>query len=378
MPVTPSGASNGSAVIHVERNGPSVQDLKACMPAEARARSARTGMRLFAASMCFYLGCVALLVALPWWWAKALLGPATGLAIGTVFIVAHDAGHGALTPHPKLNEWFARVAFAVCLHPLVSWEYSHNGLHHGWTNLRGRDPAFAPVTKDEYDAFSWTRRVRERTYRSMIGILLFYLFDVWWKVEMFPTAIHRSKIDARGSFTFDRRFVCIGLLLQMGVILACASVPGAVPRWSTGTLAALLIVGIAWPYFWFFWLLAFFTFQQHTNPRVAWFDNQEEWSFFRGQIQGTVHLQFPRVVEFFLSDIMHHTAHHVDPKIPIYNLASSQRALEASYGDDIVRHRWTPVWYWRLFRTCQLYDYRSRRWMSYDGEYTTPVADLGI
>jgi omega-6 fatty acid desaturase (delta-12 desaturase) len=341
------------------------------MPAGARERSTRKGMLVFARAYLGWLTVFALMLFAHDWSLKLLAGAAVGLFAGISFVIGHDACHGSLTPHRQLNGWLARFAFGPTLHPVVAWDYSHNVLHHGWTNLRGRDPAYGPFTKAEYDALPAWRRLMERAYRNMLGVGLFYCIEIWCKAEMFPSKAYRDHLARRGSFSFDRTFVVAFFCLQSTAVMLLSRVPlPAVPS-SSGTLLLLVLTSILWPYAVSFCLLGFFTFQQHTHPTVAWYTDPVRWSFFRGQIQGTVHIEFPRVVEYLINNVMQHTAHHVDPKIPIYNLHASQLALEAAFGGDILVEQWTLRGYRRLFQVCQLYDFDARRWVGYDGRYTS-------
>jgi omega-6 fatty acid desaturase (delta-12 desaturase) len=69
---------------------------------------------------------------------------------------------------------------------------------------------------------------------------------------------------------------------------------------------------------------------------------------------------------------MEHTAHHVDTRVPLYNLADAQRAVEAAYGEEnVIVERFTFAGVARTFGACQLYDYEAHRWLSFDGRPTT-------
>jgi acyl-lipid omega-6 desaturase (Delta-12 desaturase) len=353
---------------------PKIADIKASIPDAMRQRSIGAGMKVFIGTYLLWLVAFAAMLLAPEWWSKLLAGTVVALAAGMLFVVAHDAAHGALTPKPALNRWLARLAFAPGLQPMVSWEYSHNVLHHGWTNLRGRDPVYAPLTKAEYDVLPRWRRFLERVYRSLFGVALLYLIEIWWKLEIAPGTDHRKAIDARGSFRFDGAVVAVFICVQVAAILGLSTLPDGVGRGNVSTVALLVGTSVLWPYAVFFWILGFLTFQHHTHPRVAWYNDQQEWNFYRGQIQGTVHIKFPWPIEFLLHDIMDHNAHHVDPKIPLYHVARSQTALETAYGSHVITERWTPAYYWRLCRTCQLYDYDSKRWVGFDGRFTSDTA----
>ena len=117
--------------------------------------------------------------------------------------------------------------------------------------------------------------------------------------------------------------------------------------------------------------MAFVIFQHHTHPRVRWFDNEAEWSYFQSQIGGTVHVKFPRIIEMAFANIFEHTAHHADKRMPLYNLPQSQRALERQYPGDVVIQQASLSHLRDVLKRCRLYDYRANRWMDFDGRYTS-------
>ena len=109
----------------------------------------------------------------------------------------------------------------------------------------------------------------------------------------------------------------------------------------------------------------------HTHPKVRWYDRQADWSFYRSQVAGTVHVVFPKWLGVLLYNIMDHTAHHVDPKIPLYRLPESQRAIESLFVEDVIVTRFRLADALRICRQCRLYDFRRRRWLDWHGSPTS-------
>ena len=119
-------------------------------------------------------------------------------------------------------------------------------------------------------------------------------------------------------------------------------VPAAAPRirrsvWATN-LALVLVIGglcalIGWRAFvlveapfiplaggvgiWLFYV-------QHQFESTYW-ERTEEWGFNDAALHGSSHLALPKVLQFFSGNIGFHHVHHLNPKIPNYNL---QRAHE--------------------------------------------------
>src|SRR5205814_10349109 len=106
-------------------------------------------------------------------------------------------------------------------------------------------------------------------------------------------------------------------------------------HWGTVSLG-LLTTGIIVPFLLWNWLMGFVVFQHHTHPKVPWYGDESDWTFYAGQIQSVIHVELPRPVELILHNIMEHTAHHVDPRIPLYNLENAQKQLEQAYAGDLV------------------------------------------
>jgi acyl-lipid omega-6 desaturase (Delta-12 desaturase) len=72
-----------------------------------------------------------------------------------------------------------------------------------------------------------------------------------------------------------------------------------------------------------------------------------------------------------LHNILLHTAHHADPRVPLTELPTAQSTLEQAYAGAITVVFVTPAYVWNLWRVCQLYDFERHCWLSYDGNATS-------
>ena len=124
------------------------------------------------------------------------------------------------------------------------------------------------------------------------------------------------------------------------------------------------------PFTIFCWLAGFFTFQHHTHPRIRWYNSREEWSFFKAAVLGTAHVVYPWPFNLFLHHLMEH---HVDSKIPLYQLGAGQRDLESAFP-GIVVETFSLTYLSRTLSACRLYDYENHRWLDFDGKPTTESA----
>jgi omega-6 fatty acid desaturase (delta-12 desaturase) len=108
----------------------------------------------------------------------------------------------------------------------------------------------------------------------------------------------------------------------------------------------------------------------HTHPRVVW----------TGAVRAdappaaSVHVVFPRPLNWMLHRIMEHTAHHARPGIPLYELARAQALLETREPDVIVQP-WSLAFHLDTLRRCKLFDLRRKCWVGFDDAVTSAIRE---
>jgi omega-6 fatty acid desaturase (delta-12 desaturase) len=339
------------------------------LPPERRRRSTLRGSWCFARSAAILAGLFIGALIAPVWWLRLACLAGLPFAIGALFVVGHDAAHQSLTPSAWLNHLIGRLALLPAFHPYTSWVHAHNRLHHGGTCLKGTHPDFVPLSKEEFDGLPRWRRMLERLYRSPLGVGVPYATEFYPRYLLFPGRGHRSPHSAQ--LQLDRllvlAFLCLQLWWAYGLV---GAVHGAADR----ALYAAAVVAVPWALWIYFIGIA--SFLQHTHPRGAWYDDPEEWRFYKVQLHSSTHVLLPRPFGAILHNIMDHPAHHIDPGIPLYELPESQRLLEGAAPAESILVPLTWGEYRRICRTCKLYDYRRHRWLDFDGRPTTTEAGL--
>lgn len=311
---------------------------------------------------------LALLAATVWLtavWAKLLAGMAAGFVIGRLFIIGHDACHQSLTPHRRLNKWLGRIAFLPSLTPYSLWDAGHNVVHHGYTNLKGVDFVWAPLTPAEFAALPAGQRLLYRIYRSGFAPGLYYLIEIWWKREFFPSSRHMP--TRRPIFVKDSALVAAFGVAWIGLMAWLASATGQ-SLWLT------LLMGFVVPFFFWNSMIGFVVYVHHTHTRVSWHDDKAAWTRAQPFVSTTVHLTFPLKIGAVLHHIMEHTAHHVDMSIPLYRLKQAQARLEELLPQRIVVQPFSWRWYFHTARECKLYDFARQSWTDFTGRLTSTRA----
>lgn len=287
-----------------------------------------------------------------------------GVALMLLLIIGHDAAHLAFVESKAINKIIARFAMSFLLHSYSQWVISHNGLHHHYTCIKDLDPAYSPLTKYEYDKLSILGRCWEQFMRSAYGIGINYLTKVWLKWLILP--INRNlKFDAKllpDIFLIFFVFVCqISIVIYIG------------EKYGDKTAFFSILFGWVFPFLISNYCIGIATYLHHTNPSVQWFKNKKEASFFDRQLLSSVRMEFPKWFNWILMGIMEHTAHHIYPNIPAYNLMKAQRTLEQyNIGNVTIIEPVTIGTYTDATKRCKLFDFDHNCWTDFDGNPTTP------
>jgi omega-6 fatty acid desaturase (delta-12 desaturase) len=340
---------------------------KSHLPATLRERRLWHGLWSFSWSLGGYLALFYGALSAPHPVIRLLCIAGMPILIGALFVVGHDAAHQSLTPVRWLNELLGRIAFLPAWHPYTSWVHAHNLLHHGWTNLKGKHPDFAPYSQAEYEAMPRWRQAAERFFRTPIGPGFNYVATFYLPHLFAPERDFRKRagwmfvIDlvwpiayAIGSYAFAYWWYSQRMDLSLHPAVVSALV--AVLPW------------LVW-----IWFMGVATFVQHTHPRIAWYDHRDEWEFYHVQLKSTTHFDMPAVNDLLLNNIMDHAAHHLDPRIPLYSLKESQRRLETEAPEHAVVVPGTIREYFDICKRCKLYDYRKHQWTDFKGRPTSPA-----
>jgi len=325
------------------------------IPRHCYERSTAKGLALVARGVALYLVAVALLAVVHTWWLVPFLWAFAGLAVAGLFVLGHDAAHGALFDSKRMNRSIGRALMLPSLHVYESWVLGHNRVHHGHTLRQGMDFVWHPVTVEEYRAMPRWKRVRHRVEWSCLGSGCYYVREVWWnKMIMFA-----SPERYRGSIRKDKRFLAVTACLVLFGTAAVGAVTGGLPD-ALWLPTKLFIV----PFLCFAWLIGFTVYVHHIAPDIRWW-SRRTWTSFAGQVEGTTVLAIPRILNVFLNNIFVHVPHHVDVRIPCYKLPAAAAAIKDAFPDAVQYDRLQLGDYLATTKACKLYDFEAQRWLRY-------------
>jgi omega-6 fatty acid desaturase (delta-12 desaturase) len=90
------------------------------------------------------------------------------------------------------------------------------------------------------------------------------------------------------------------------------------------SVTVLLLTGFVVPFLLWNWIMGAVIYFHHTHPQLAWYDDIDLWEAARDTGCNTVHAVSGKLGRV-LNNIMEHPAHHLDVRIPLYNLEAAHR-----------------------------------------------------
>lgn len=343
----------------------SLNDVRAVIPEACYQRSTARAVWALMQSAVLYLVPVVCLAFTDRWWALVVLWPLAGLGVAGVFVLGHDASHGALVESRRANRVIAQVFMAPSIHVEAAWDLGHNRIHHGYTTRQGFDFVWHPLTVDEYIALGRLARMRHRLEWSCIGSGAYFLREVWWrKMWRFNAPGKRHDAIVRDKITLGSALVLVG---------AASVILGSITGGWIGALwlpTKLFVV----PFLLFIQIIGWTVYVHHVSPEIRWW-TRRDWTQYRGQMESTTIVRIPRVVNrLWFHNIFIHVPHHVDARIPFHQLPKAAAAITDAYPDTVRSSRFSVRGYLRATKACKLYDFDAGKWLPYSAARSERVS----
>ncbi|POR37713.1 Delta(12) fatty acid desaturase [Tolypocladium paradoxum] len=327
---------------------PDISTLRAAIPKHCFQPSAATSLGylvrdiLLIASLAW--AAIALIPTIPDFPTRTIAwivyGFIQGLVCTGLWILGHEAGHGAFSKHPRLNDIVGFVAHSSLLVPYFSWKFSHHR-HHMYTGHMEKDMAFVPKTRADYlkATFAVFEMLEDTPAYQLVSLVFHQLFGWLLYLTLNVSAGHgslqmpSSSILGRSHFApnsavFRRSEAPYIVLSDIGICIAlfCLYKLSGVVGTSTVLLA------YAQPYFWVHHWLVAITYLHHTHMEVPHYDLQS-WTFVKGAL-ATVDREFGFVGRHLFHGIIeYHVVHHLFPRIPFYYAEEATEAIKPLLGD---------------------------------------------
>lgn len=233
-----------------------------------------------------------------------VLGPMAVVAAGfmvRIFILFHDCTHQSFVKTSKGNDLIGKILGILVYTAYEPWKKEHS-IHHGAVgNLDRRGVGdIWTLTTDEYKASPVYRRFLYRLFRHPA-----FLFTVA-PVFLF-TILQRIPKKTATSREVKNIWMTNLVLLVLGIGLSLLF------GWKTVVLYQLLTIAVASSAgVWLFYV-------QHQFEEVYW-EKGEDWDVAEAALKGSTFYKLPLVFEWISGYIGYHHIHHLNARIPNYNL----------------------------------------------------------
>ncbi|HSK08945.1 MAG TPA: fatty acid desaturase [Vicinamibacterales bacterium] len=243
------------------------------------------------------------------WPVIALMLPAAAFLV-RIFIIFHDCTHGSFFRSRRANRLLGYAAGLLTLTPFERWQRSHAEHHAGVGDLERRGTGDVwTLTVEEYLAAPRWKRLFYRVFRNpfvLLGIgpgFLFVLYNRWpWS---------GSNANERFSVHFTNA--------AMAVTLVAAYLTVGLPVFLATQVPTLLLAAMGGV--WLFYV-------QHQFEEAYW-ARRPDWQPIKAALEGSSYYKLPGVLQWISGSIGLHHIHHVQPRIPFYNLQQCQEAVPA-------------------------------------------------
>ncbi|TXD35643.1 hypothetical protein FRC98_15670 [Lujinxingia vulgaris] len=236
-----------------------------------------------------------------------------------IFVFQHDLGHRSAFRSARVNDVLGTLLSLITSIPFEPWRTEHHWHHNhqGRLSKRGVDNMNSPMTLDEIPERPAEARYRIKKVRPLNIFLLgahsllierrvprgFFPFR-----ESFKDAVHNREAMLRAiAWTLPAHLALHALVvLTLGWwVSVLVLVPSLVLGAGTGGVL--------------FWI-------QH-NFEHTYYAEDEEWHKANTAVYGSSYLKLGGVLRWFTADIGLHHVHHLNPRIPNYNLERARRAI---------------------------------------------------
>ena len=255
--------------------------------------------------------------------------PFLGLMLHRTFVVFHDCCHNSYTPNKTLNYAIATI-YGITTFTSTNWILDHqthhltNGNNENTYNFKFNELLY--WNKKQYAKFSTISRSIFKFFHTPVVFFSFFPLLYFFVIQRFIYALkkYRYKEKIQGSF---KEILGNHLINNISSGILC------VVLYKNNLLLHYLIA----TYIGFLINFLLF-FNQHTyNP--AYIVGNKEWTQRNSGLLGSSFIQIPKLLKYFTMGIEYHHIHHMNAKIPGYNLQKYHEEFESvsNIFDNVVK-----------------------------------------
>ena len=276
----------------------------------------------------------------PYWSVLAVSVVAAAFQV-RIFILFHDCCHGSFFGTPRANRILGYVTGILTFTPFEQWRRSH-AMHHdtvGDLDRRGVGDIWT-LTAEEFEAAPRWKQLVYRLIRNP-----FFILTLGTPIVFLISQRYFHGLDRR-----RERWSVVITNIALAAIITIAAMTIGIETYLMIQIPSTFLAGAAG--LWLFYV-------QHQFEGTYW-ARHENWDPMRAALEGSSFYELPRVLQWFTGNIGFHHVHHVQQRIPNYN-------LERCYHDVPALQKVKPLTLLASLRCARLHiwDERSQRLTGY-------------
>ncbi len=328
-----------SATVPALRTGPELVRATKPFAQEDRARSWRELGITFAA----FAAAEAAALAAPWLAVKLVGMVLAALITVRLFIIFHDAMHGAIFTKSRAGNACMWLVGLWTLSPPPVWRETHDYHHKNNCKLPGTAIGSYPVVTTRM----W-RRMKPKEKRTYI-MARHPMFILGGYVTIFFMGMIGAAFLRRPKEHWPNLVALamhIGLVVLVGLTLGWVSALTGI----VGVLAIACALG------------SYLFYAQHNYPDAV-FSDRQRWTYTQAALEASSMFDMPRWMHWFTGNIGYHHVHHLNHRIPFYRLPEAMAALPEL--QDPGRTTWHPRDVWACL-SVKLWDPSRKRMVGWE------------
>ena len=289
----------------------------------------------------------------PQLWVRLPASIVAGLVIVRGFILFHDHQHNALLRFSDAGRALFWAYGMLVLTPPKVWRQTHNYHHAHNSKIVGSHVGSYPILSLElWEKATPKQRLMYKITRHPLNILFGYF-------TVFGFGMCVSPFLRRPKGNWDS---IASLLLHVAIVVGVGTLAG----WDTALFAVVLPLFVACA------LGGYLFYAQHNFEGMT-VQPRQEWSYGRAALESSSYMELGPVMAWFTGNIGYHHVHHLNPRIPFYNLPATMAAIPALQNPG--KTSLAPSEIARCF-ACKLWDPEQGRMVGYPPEEPSPARNL--
>lgn len=280
--------------------------------------------------------------------------PFLGMLLHRNYVMFHDCCHNSYTPNKTLNQVIATI-YGITTFTSTNWILDHHTHHLTNGNIENKyNFKFNELlywNKKQYCQFNVIARSVFKFFHTPVVFFTFFPVLYFFVIQRFIYIMKKNKY--KGKIGETMRNICSNHLINnigSGVLCYVMYMNDILVHYLIASYIGFLIN-----------FLLFFNQHTYNPPYVV---GNDEWSQRNSGLLGSSFIQIPKFLKYFTMGIEYHHIHHMNSKIPGYNLQNYHEEVvkNSNMFDNIVKLSMNDC-YNNLWLV--LYDTDNNKYISY-------------